>query len=164
MRWAWVFLLALGCAAPAEVDDEPRVAGLIEALGDPDLETRTLAMGELRRLGLVAEDALRENLRHPDVEIAARCAELVRKRPAVQAYAEIVSPVLAVNPVRGFVVIGAGRGAGVAGLRFEIVRGTRWIASAEFEKFYGDGGRCSKLRITAGRVVDVRLGDDVVGF
>ena len=69
----------LGCAAPAEVDGEPRIAGLIEALGDHDLEVRTLAGIELRRLGPLAEPELRENARHRDVEVAARCAELLGK-------------------------------------------------------------------------------------
>lgn len=158
-----LLLLALaGCAAPPEVD---RLRGLIDALSDEDIEVRTLALAELRRLGEVAEPALRENLRHPEADVAGRCAELLIElhRQSVDAWATRVTRVVFVDPVHRFIAIPAGQAEGVVGLRFEILRGTRRIASAEFEKYLG-GGSTSQLRITAGQPADIRVDDLVVGF
>jgi hypothetical protein len=163
MRRAWLLLLLSGCAAPPEPVDGA-IPGLIEDLGDEDPEVRALAMAELRRLGPRAEGALRENLGRPDAEIAARCAELLRKPPSLDARARVITRVQYVDPVLAFVVIGAGRAEGVVGLRFEILHGTRWVASAEFEKFLGNGANISKLRIVAGRAVDIELDDLAIGF
>jgi hypothetical protein len=159
-----LLLLALaGCAAPPDVD---RLRGLIDALADEDVEVRTLALAELRRLGPLAEPALRENLRHPEAEVAGRCAELLieLERQNVDVWATLVARVVHVDSTLGFVIISAGRAEGVVGLRFEICRGPKRIASAEFEKYLGAGASMSKLRITAGRAEDVRLDDLAVGF
>lgn len=151
---------------PEEVDLQPRVDGLIEALRDDEPAVRTLARAELRRLGPLAEGRLRANVRHPDVDIASRCAELLARLETRtgDAGAGLISKVVYVDPEGGFVAIEAGRAEGVAGHRFEILRGRRWIATACFEKYLGGTASRSKLRITAGRGVDIRLDDEAVGF
>jgi hypothetical protein len=66
-----------------------RVAALIEALGDPDIDVRRRSHAELQHMVLWIEDALRQNLKHPDPEVATSCRDILaslspRKRPATE--------------------------------------------------------------------------------
>jgi hypothetical protein len=56
---------------------QERAAALIEALGDPDIEVRSLAHEGLRKLLPGVEPELRRNAKHPDPEVAARCRDLL---------------------------------------------------------------------------------------
>ena len=60
------------------VDQEAKVAKLIEQLGAGDFTAREKAQAELSKIGLEAFDALNEAQHHDDVEIALRARYLVR--------------------------------------------------------------------------------------
>ncbi len=64
--------------AASTVDQEARVAKLIEQLGAGDFTAREKAQAELSKIGLEAFDALNEAQHHDDVEIALRARYLVR--------------------------------------------------------------------------------------
>jgi len=61
---------------PAELDE--RIAALIEDLGSGQYVVRQRAESQLKRLGPVAFDALKEAEQHPDVEVASRATYLAQ--------------------------------------------------------------------------------------
>lgn len=72
---------------------EARIAELIEQLGSQQYARRELAQERLRKLGLVAFDALLDASHHDDVEIALRARYLVRSMPVQWSVPEDTQPV-----------------------------------------------------------------------
>lgn len=71
-----------GCAAPPPPPETPSQAwaqALIDALGSESFDERARAEEELGKKLPDVEALLRENVRHPDAEIAARCRALLAR-------------------------------------------------------------------------------------
>jgi hypothetical protein len=71
-------LLLIAIPTPAAPNPPANVARLIEDLGDSDIDVRQRAHLALEKLLPAAAGELRQNLRHPDAEVAARCEALLR--------------------------------------------------------------------------------------
>ena len=164
------FALSAWSQADLDQDQKRRVAALIESLCAPSPEVRADALDQLRRAAPMIEPILRENLRHADPEVVARCGDLLgeleRKRAGERRI--IGGRVIHTEATFNFILTDIGKQEALKpGSTFEIVRDSGpgkeaiVVAVAQFEKYIGAEGTFSKLRITFGVAADVRVGDCV---
>jgi hypothetical protein len=120
-------LVLLAFPVPPEetlVQRAKRVAALIEALGDPDIAVRRRSHAELQRMALWIEDALRQNLKHPDAEVATRCRDLLASlTPPKRLPGPAAGKIALSDPKRGRIAVDVRARDGVQpGDRFEVLR------------------------------------------
>lgn len=127
-------VLLTGCVAaqppappPPTADD--RALPLLQALSDPDLDVRTGAESELRRIAAAVEPTLRRWTSHPDPEVAGRCLDLLEDLD--RSRHTPVGRVTSVNAEYGYLYLAPARRL-LRGERFEVLRGRSWTATVEF--------------------------------